>query len=156
VIVPPPIRYVRNGELSIAYQVVGDAAIDLVVVPGILDHIETVWETPPLVRFIEALTRFSRVILLDRRGSGLSDRLPPETVLTLDAQAADVRAVMDAARSERAVILGGADGGRVAMVFAAAHPERTRALVVFSTTACSRRRDSHPWGFSLSDEEVAA
>jgi class 3 adenylate cyclase len=156
VVVPPPIRYVRNGDLSVAYQVVGDAAVDLVVVPGMLDHIETVWETPALVRFIEALTRFSRVILLDRRGSGLSDRLPPETVPTLDAQADDVRAVMDAARSERAVILGGADGGQVAIVFAAAHPERTRALVVFSTTACVRQRHGHPWGFSLSDEEVAA
>jgi class 3 adenylate cyclase len=156
VIVPPPVRYIRNGDLSIAYQVVGDGGVDLVVVPGILDHIETVWETPPLVRFIEALTRFSRVILLDRRGSGLSDRLPPETVLTLDAQADDVRAVMDAARSERAVILGGADGGQVAIVFAAAHPERTRALVVFSATACARRRDGHPWGFSWSDEDVAA
>ena len=155
-IVPPPIRYVRNGELSIAYQIIGDAAVDLVVVPGILDHIETVWETPPLVRFIEALTRFSRVILLDRRGSGLSDRLPPETVPTLDAQADDVRAVMDAARSERAVILGGADGGRVSMVFAAAHPERTRAMALFSTTACVRQRDGHPWGITLSDDEVAA
>ena len=155
VIVPPPIRYVRNGELSIAYQVVGDAAVDLVVVPGILDHIETVWETPALVRFVEGLTRFSRVILLDRRGSGLSDRLPPETVPTLDAQADDVRAVMDAVGSERAVLLGGADGGRVAIVFAAAHPERTRALAVFSTTASIRQRDGHPWGLALSDDETA-
>jgi len=156
VIVPPPIRYVRNGELSIAYQVVGDAAVDLVVVPGILDHIETVWETPPLLRFVEELTRFSRVILLDRRGSGLSDRLPPEAVPTLDAQAEDVRAVMDAAGSERAVIVGGADGGRVAIVFAAVHPERTRALAVFSTTASARQRDGHPWGIGFSDVEISA
>jgi class 3 adenylate cyclase/pimeloyl-ACP methyl ester carboxylesterase len=156
VIVPPPVRYVRNRGLSIAYQVLGDAPVDLVVVPGILDHIETVWETPALVRFIEELTRFSRVILLDRRGSGLSDRLPPETVPTLDAQADDVRAVMDAAGSERAVLVGGADGGRVAIVFAAAHLERTRALAVFSTTACARQRDGHPWGVALSDVEISA
>ena len=154
-IVPPPIRYVRNGELSIAYQVVGDAPVDLVVVPGILDHIETVWETPALVRFVEGLTRFSRVILVDRRGSGLSDRLPPEAVLTLDVQADDVRAVMDAAGSERAVLVGGADGARVAMVFAAVHPDRTRALAVFSTSASARQRDGHPWGVALSDDEVA-
>jgi len=156
VIVPPPIRYVRNGELSIAYQVVGDAPVDLVVVPGILDHIETVWETPPLLRFIEDLTRFSRVILLDRRGSGLSDRLPPEGVLTLDVQADDVRAVMDAAGSERAVLVGGADGARVAMVFAAVHPDRTRALAVFSTSASARQRDGHPWGVAFSDDEIGA
>jgi class 3 adenylate cyclase/pimeloyl-ACP methyl ester carboxylesterase len=156
VIVPPPVRYVRNGELSIAYQVVGDAPVDLVVVPGILDHIETVWETPPLVRFVEELTRFSRVILLDRRGSGLSDRLPPETMPSLDAQVDDVRAVMDAGGSERAVIFGGADGGQVAVAFAAANPERTRALAVFSATACARQREGHPWGVSLSDEQVDA
>jgi pimeloyl-ACP methyl ester carboxylesterase len=141
VIVPPPVRYVRNGELSIAYQVVGDAAVDLVVVPGILNHMETVWEEPPLVRFIEALTRFSRVILLDRRGTGLSDRLPPEVVPTLDAQADDVRAVMDAAGSERAVILGGADGAQVAIGFAAAHSGRTRALALFSATPAALRRE---------------
>jgi class 3 adenylate cyclase/pimeloyl-ACP methyl ester carboxylesterase len=146
VIVPPPIRYVRNSELSIAYQVVGDAAADLVIVPGILDHMETVWEEPPLVRFIEALTRFSRVILLDRRGCGLSDRLPLDAVPTLDAQADDVRAVMDAAGSERAVILGGADGAQVAIVFAAAHPGRTRALALFSATPAALRREGCPWG----------
>ena len=140
------VRYTRSGELSIAYQVVGSGAIDLVEVSGFLNHLEIVAEEPGLVRFVTALARFSRVILFDRRGVGLSDRLAPDVIPTLADRIDDVRAVMDAVGSRRAVILGVSDGGPVAAQFAAAYPERTHALVLDATTACGRRRPGYPWG----------
>jgi class 3 adenylate cyclase len=140
------VRYARSGELSIAYQVVGSAALDLVEVSGFLNHLEITAEEPGLVRFVDALARFSRVLLFDKRGVGLSDRLPADVVPTLDERIDDVRAVMDAVGSREAVILGIADGGPVAARFAAAYPERTRALILDATTACGRQRPGYPWG----------
>src|SRR5262245_6278562 len=134
------VRYARSGELSIAYQVVGSGAIDLVEVSGFLNHLEIVAEEPGLVRFVTALARFSRVILFDRRGVGLSDRLPADVIPTLAERIDDVRAVMDAVGSRQAVILGIADGGPVAAGFAATYPERTRALVLSGTTASGQQR----------------
>src|SRR5262249_34857889 len=150
------VRYARSGELSIAYQVVGSGAIDLVEVSGFLNHLEIVAEEPGLVRFITALARFSRVILFDRRGVGLSDRLPADVIPTLAERIDDIRAVMDAVGSRQAVILGVADGGPVAAKFAAAYPERTRALVLDATTACGRRRPGYPWGAAAEVVDVWA
>jgi class 3 adenylate cyclase len=146
VIVPPPVRYAPSGDFAIAYQVVGGADADLVVVPGMLDHLETWWEEAGLRRLLDDLARFVRVVLLDRRGTGLSDRLPADVVPTLAERADDVRAVMDAAGSAAATILGVADGGAVAITFATRHPVRTRALVLESTFASGRRRADYPWG----------
>src|SRR5262245_9357016 len=113
------VRYARSGEFAIAYQVVGSGAVDLVIVPGTLDHIDTVWEQPGLVRFIDALTSFARVVLFDRRGMGLSDRASGDAFPTPAEQSDDVLAVMDAIGSARAVIVGTADGSPAAMTFAA-------------------------------------
>src|SRR5262245_13254021 len=140
------VRYTRSGDLSIAYQVAGSGPIDLVEVSGFLNHLETIAEEPGLVRFVSELTRFSRVVLFDKRGVGLSDRLPADAVPTRAERVGDVLAVMDAVGSHEAVILGIADGGPVAAAFAATHPERTRGLVLSGTTACGRRRDGYPWG----------
>jgi class 3 adenylate cyclase/pimeloyl-ACP methyl ester carboxylesterase len=146
VIVAPEVRYAPSGELSIAYQVVGDAPVDLVIVPGVLDHLDTRWEEAGLIRFVERLARFARVVMLDRRGIGLSDRLPADAVSTPAESAADVRAVLDAASSERAVVLGLADAGFAAVTFAATYPERTRALVLYSALASGGPRPGYPWG----------
>ena len=143
---PGEVRYTRSGDLSIAYQVVGSGPIDLVELSGFLNHLEIIAEEPGLVRFVNALARFSRVLLFDKRGVGLSDRLAADAVPTLAERVEDVRAVMDAVGSRQAVILGIADGGPVAAAFAATHPERTRALVLSGTTACGRQRTGYPWG----------
>jgi class 3 adenylate cyclase/pimeloyl-ACP methyl ester carboxylesterase len=146
VTLPGEVRYARSGDFSVAYRVVGSGPIDLVEVPGFLNHHETTAEEPGLIRFVEGLARFSRVLLFDKRGVGLSDRLPADVAPTLAERVDDVRAVMDAVGSSVAVILGIADGGPVAAGFAATHPDRTRALVLSGTTACGRQRAGYPWG----------
>src|SRR5262249_46252240 len=125
---------------------VGSGPIDLIEVSGFLNHLETTAEEPGLVRFVLALTRFSRVLLFDKRGVGLSDRLPADVVPTLAERIDDVRAVMEAGGPRAAVILGIADGGPVAAGFAATYPDRTRALVLSATTPCGRQRPGYPWG----------
>jgi class 3 adenylate cyclase len=146
VLVAPELRYARSGDLSIAYQVVGDGPVDLILVPGMLDHIDTTWEEPELVRSLEAMARFSRVILFDRRGSGMSDRLSADIVPTAEEQVEDVRAVLDAVGTGAAVVIGVADGGAVALSFVVAHPERVRGLALYSVAACGVQRPDHPWG----------
>lgn len=142
----PPVQYAQSGALHIAYQVVGEGPIDIVEVPGMLNHLEVMWETPGLVRFIERLARLGRVILFDKRGMGLSDRLPHDATPTTEERADDVRAVMDAAGSAKAVLLGVADGGVVAMQYAAMYPERVQALVLHSTGPCGIRKADFPYG----------
>jgi len=146
VTLPGEVRYARSGECSVAYRVVGSAPLDLVEVPGFLNHLETTAEEPGLIRFVEGLARFSRVLLFDKRGVGLSDRLPADVVPTLAERIDDVRAVMDAVGSSEAVVLGIGDGGPVAAGFAATYPERTRALVLSGTTPCGQQRTGYPWG----------
>jgi class 3 adenylate cyclase len=122
----PDIRYARSGDVAIAYQVVGDGPVDLVFVP-FFGNIRWAWEQPLFARFLERLASFSRLIVFDKRGTGLSDR--PRT-LTLETQMDDIRAVLDAVGSERAALLGTAQGGQLCALFAATYPERTRALVL--------------------------
>src|ERR1700680_3632987 len=121
-------RYAKSGEVSIAYQVIGDGAIDLVVVPGFVSHVEIAWENPSIVRLMGQLSRFARVIVFDKRGTGMSD--PVEDVPTLEQRMDDVRAVMDAAGSQQAALLGFSEGGPMCILFAATYPERTTALVL--------------------------
>ena len=125
----PETRYARSGDASIAYQVVGDGPVDLVLVWGTMCHVELFWEDPFTSYFLERLASFSRLILFDKRGCGLSDRLPDQP--TLEERMDDVRAVMDAVGSERAVIFGESEGGPMSILFAATYPERTVALVLF-------------------------
>ena len=126
-----PIRYAQSGDVSIAYQVTGDGPFDLVLVPGFTSHLEFDWEEPRHAAFLERLASFSRLIRLDKRGTGLSDR--HGGVDDLETRMDDVRAVMDAVGTERAALFAYWEGGPMSVLFAATHPERTRALVLAST-----------------------
>ncbi|RBY85671.1 adenylate/guanylate cyclase domain-containing protein [Blastococcus sp. TF02A-30] len=147
----PSTRYARSGELSIAYQVVGDGPLDLVAAPGFISHLDWNWQEPALRRFLQRLAEFSRLILFDKRGTGLSDPVPGPA--TLEERTDDLRAVMDAAGSERAALLGVSEGGAMAMLFAAQHPERTRALVLYGAYPRIVRAPDFPEGV---DAEVMA
>ncbi|HYK95434.1 MAG TPA: adenylate/guanylate cyclase domain-containing protein [Candidatus Dormibacteraeota bacterium] len=129
----PVTRYAQSGPLYIAYQVIGHGPPDLVFVAPMASHIELFWEEPLVARFLRRLATFSRLVLFDKRGTGLSDRVPIERLPTLDERMDDLRAVMDAAGSERAVLFGASEGGPLCMRFAATYPERTAALVLWST-----------------------
>ena len=138
-------RYARSGDLSIAYQVVGDGPFDLVYVPGWVSNIELMWEEPGLAGFLERLASFSRLILFDKRGTGLSDPVPTDGLPTLEERMDDVRAVMDAAGSERAALLGHSEGGNMCVLFAATYPERTTALLLLGSYAKRLRSQDYPW-----------
>ncbi len=129
---PPEIQYARSGDVAIAYQVVGDGPADLVYVPLNLS-IATSWDHPVVAGFIERLASFSRLILLDKRGTGISDR--PRTPPTLETQMDDVRAVLDAVGSEQAALFGGGHGAQMCALFAATYPERSSALIIYNAVA---------------------
>jgi DNA-binding SARP family transcriptional activator/pimeloyl-ACP methyl ester carboxylesterase/predicted ATPase len=138
------IRYARSGDLNIAYQVTGDGPIDLVLVPGFVSHLEKDWEEPRHARFLDRLGSFARLIRFDKRGTGLSDR--PGGVPHLEERMDDLRAVMDAAGSERAVLFGYSEGGPLSILFAGSHPERVTALVLYGVFAKRLDPDEdYPW-----------
>ena len=141
----PTTRYARSGTVNIAYQVVGDGPRDLVQVAGWVSHIEAGWDEPRQARFRQRLASFSRLILFDKRGTGMSDRVADQDLPTLEQRMDDVRAVMDAAGSERAVILGQSEGGSMAMLFAATYPERTIALITLGAFAKRVWDPEYPW-----------
>jgi pimeloyl-ACP methyl ester carboxylesterase len=147
--VRPTTRYAKSGDYSIAYQVVGDGPRDLVYVPGFVSHLEHAWEDPDLARFLNRLASFSRLILFDKRGTGLSDRVPVQKLPTLEERMDDVRAVMDAANSKRAALFGVSEGGPMSMLFATTYPERVSALVLYGTYAKRVRVDDYPWAPTL-------
>src|SRR5438309_7999612 len=134
------INYAKSGDVHIAYRVFGDGPRDLVLIPGTLSHAELYWEFPINLYLLKRLTSFARVIVFDKRGQGLSDRVADQT---LEERIGDVRAVMDAAGSERATIYGWSEGGPMCLMFAATYPERTSALVLYGTFASMR---NEPWG----------
>ncbi len=123
----PRTRYAKRGDVHVAYQILGDGPPDIVYVQGAFTHLGVMWELPAFQRFCEQLSSFARLIWFDKRGMGLSDRVRAGT---LDDRMDDVRAVMDAVDSSRAMILGESEGGPLAMLFAAAHPERTAGLLL--------------------------
>jgi len=127
----PDTHYATSGEVQIAYQVIGTGPLDLVLVPGYISNLDHAWEEPSLVHLISRLSSFSRLILFDKRGTGLSDRLG--NLPTLEERMDDVRAVMDAVGSERAALFGVSEGGAMSMLFAATYPARTRALVLYGS-----------------------
>ena len=126
-------QYAKAGDVHIAYQIVGDGPIDLVVAPGFVSHVECCWEEPSYARFLRRLASFSRLILFDKRGTGLSDRLTG--MATLEHRMDDVRAVMDAAHSDRAAILGISEAGALSAVFAATYPNRASHLILYAAFA---------------------
>lgn len=142
---PPETRYAKSGGVNIAYQVVGGGPVDLVYVPGWVSHVELAWELPDLARGFERLASFSRVILFDKRGTGMSDPVAEHELPSLEQRMDDVRAVMDAVGSARAAIFGASEGGNMSMLFAASYPERTIALATFGCTAKRVRSDDYPW-----------
>lgn len=131
----PQTKYARSGDLHIAYQVVGDGPIDVVWIPGWFSHVEQSWDWLEMAGFFERVAAFSRLIMFDKRGTGLSDPVPVDTPATIEDRMDDVRAVMDAAGSESAALVGLSEGGPMSMVFAATYPERTRALILTGTFA---------------------
>ena len=149
----PPTRYARSGDVNIAYQVLGDGPLDLVFVMGWVSHLEYFWTEPSFARFLRRLSSFSRLILFDKRGTGLSDRVPVQRLPTLEQRMDDVRAVMDAAGSRRAAICGVSEGGAMAALFAATYPERTAGLVMIGSYAKRIRSTNYPWGPSEDDRE---
>lgn len=142
---PPETMYARSGDVNIAYQVIGDAPIDLVFVMGWVSHLEYFWREPSFARFLLRLASFARLILFDKRGTGLSDRVPNNELPTLEQRMDDVRAVMDAVGSERAALCGVSEGGPMCSLFAATYPEKTLALVMIGTYAKRIRDDEYPW-----------
>ena len=129
----PEIRHARSGDVSIAYQVVGDGPLDIVLVHGWVCTFEPGWEDPVIARFYRRLASLGRLILFDKRGTGLSDRISGDAVPDLETRMDDVRAVMDAAGSQRAVLIGISEGGPMSMLFAAMHPARVAGLVLLGT-----------------------
>ena len=146
----PETKYARNGDVSIAYQVVGDGPRDLVLVPGWVANLDVFWDEPRAVRFFERLASFCRLILFDKRGTGLSDRTE---IATLEVRMDDVRAVMDAARSVRATLLGYSEGGPMCMLFAATHPDRTAGLITIGSFPRRIWAPDYPFGVVAQDYE---
>ena len=147
----PATRYARSGELNIAYQVVGDGPFDLVYVPGWVSNLDVMWEEPSYAGLLERFASFSRLILFDKRGTGLSDPVPFDRPPTLEQRMDDVRAVMDAAGSERAALLGHSEGGNMCILFAATYPDRASALVLVGSYAKRIRSDDYPWAPAWDD-----
>src|ERR671920_1005999 len=137
----PETRYGDSHGVSIAFQVIGAGPVDLVMAPGFVSNVEMWWAEPKFVHLFERFRRFARVIIFDKRGTGLSD--PVSRAPTLDERADDVQAVMDAAQSERAWLMGMSDSAPHAMVFAATHPERVAGLILYGAFV-ARNREGVP------------
>ena len=147
--VVPETRYVKSGDVHIAYQVLGHGPIDLIFIPGWVTHLELAWENPHQSRFLRRLASFSRLILFDKRGVGLSDRVPPNQLPILEERMDDVRAVMEAAGSRRAALFGVSEGGAMSALFAATYPEQSAALILYGSFA-------RTGSYLMTDEELEA
>ncbi|HEY0492940.1 MAG TPA: alpha/beta fold hydrolase, partial [Candidatus Dormibacteraeota bacterium] len=148
----PETRYARASDgVSIAYQVLGDGPRDLVWVPGWISHVEAAWDEPTMARFFTRLASFSRLILFDKRGTGLSDRVSEDRLPTLEQRMDDVRSVCDAAGSERAALFGVSEGAPMCLLFAATYPVRTTSVVLFGGYARRQQTSGYPWGASAAE-----
>jgi len=146
---PPDVNYARSGEVAIAYQVVGEGPTDVVFVRGITGDLLSTWEQPLLVRHVEGLADCGRVLMLDKRGTGLSDRV--REVQSLETTMDDIRAVMDAAASESAVLWMGGNSTGIGLLFAATYPERCAGLVLFDPRVKGIRSPDYPWAPTLEE-----
>lgn len=142
----PRVSYARSGSVNIAYEVIGSGPVDLIFVMGWVSHLEYFWREPSFARFLNRLASMARLILFDKRGTGLSDAVPVTELPTLEQRLDDVRAVMEAVGSERAVLLGVSEGGPMCSLFAATYPERTEALIMIGSYARRLRDADYPWG----------
>ncbi len=153
----PDTHYTKTGDVHLAYQVVGEGPLDLVVVPGWVSHLEVqYWEEPIVARFFERLATFSRLILFDKRGTGLSDRVMPGALPTLEQRMEDVHAVLDAVGSDRAALLGISEGGAMSALFAATYPERVSALVMSGCFPKWIKDDDYQWAPTREQHEAAS
>src|SRR5580765_1266548 len=141
----PETRFVRAGDVDLAYQTFGSGDHCLVWVPGWISHVEAMWDLPEFARFLDRLGHFSRVTVFDKRGTGMSDRI--NGVATLEERMDDIRAVMDAADFERATLFGWADAGTMLALFAGTHPDRVSGLVVGEPTVKLIPDGTEPWGY---------
>jgi class 3 adenylate cyclase len=152
----PEVRYARSGDVSIAYHVIGDRSPDIVFIRGTAGDLLSTWEQPLLARHVEGLAELGRVLMLDKRGTGLSDR--PREVQSVETAMDDVRAVMDAVGSERAVLWTGGPGTGIGLLFAATYPDRCAGLVLFDPRARGTRTSDYPWALTEGEwrEQLAA
>ena len=142
--------HAKSGDATIAYQVSGEGPIDLVYAPGWISNVEYGWENPDFARFFTRLSSFCRLIMFDKRGTGLSDR--EVGFPTLEQRTDDIRAVMDAAGSEKATLFGVSEGGNMSALFAATYPERTQAVILYGSGAKGSWAPDYPW--RMNEEEI--
>jgi len=142
---PSEIKYARNGDVSIAYQVLGDGPIDIIYVPPFVSNLELQWQEPQQARYLQRLASFSRLLMFDKRGTGLSDRTG---IATLEERMDDVRAVMDAVGLERGVVFGTSEGGAMSLLFTVTYPERVQALILYGAYARQVAAPDYPEGIS--------
>jgi class 3 adenylate cyclase len=141
----PATRYAKSGDVNIAYQVVGEGPRDLVYVPGFVSNIEVMWEDPGLARFLERLASFTRLIVFDKRGTGLSDPVPIDRLPTLEVRMDDLRAVMDAVGSERAFLFGHSEGGNMCVLYSATFPDRVQGMILTGSYVKRIWSEDYPW-----------
>lgn len=149
----PITKYARSGGLHIAYQVIGDGPHDLVMAPGFVSHVEYMWENPITAHFLRRLASFARVVTFDKRGTGMSDSIPPGTMPSLEERMDDASAVMEAAGVDRATMYGVSEGGPMSVLFAATYPDRTNALVLYGAWVRRLRAPDWPHGPTLEEHE---
>ena len=142
----PPTQYAKSGDCHIAYQVLGHGPLDVVFIPGFVSHVEHAWDDPRLAHFYRHIASFARLILFDKRGTGMSDPVPIQQLPTLEQRMDDVRAVMDAVGSERAALIGVSEGGPLNLLFAATYPDGTAAIVLINTFARIAWAPDYPCG----------
>lgn len=147
-------QYAKSGDVSIAYQVIGEGPRDLVYVPGWVSNVELMWDEPVLASILRRLSTFSRVILFDKRGTGMSDPVPEADLPGLEERMDDVRAVMDAVGSEKASLLGHSEGGNMSILFAATFPERTEKLILVGCYAKRVWSEDYPWAPTPAEREA--
>jgi pimeloyl-ACP methyl ester carboxylesterase/DNA-binding winged helix-turn-helix (wHTH) protein len=148
------VSYAHSGSVNIAYEVIGDGPVDLVFVMGWVSHLEYFWNEPSFARFLKRLSGMARLILFDKRGTGLSDRVSVTEMPTLEQRMDDVRAVLEAAGSERAVLLGVSEGGPLCSLFAATHPARTESLIMIGSYARRMQAPDYPWGVTQAERDA--
>jgi class 3 adenylate cyclase len=152
----PKTRYAQSGEINIAYQVIGDGPRDVVHVPGFVSNVEVMWEDPGMARFLERIASFSRLIIFDKRGTGLSDPVSVDDLPSLEVRMDDVRAVMDAVGSDSATLFGHSEGGAMCALFAGTYPDRTEGLILAGSRVRGVRTEDLQWGPSPQDVSAEA